>query len=186
MESKLFSALPDSRFDVVYADPPWEYDSNRFYDQGAFDTSVNAEYQYPTLKVEQLAQLDVASISADDCLLFLWAVSPKLPQAIEVGTAWGFKYVTVGFVWDKQNPNPGHYTMSQCELCLIFKRGKIPQPRGARNIRQHVSEKKTKHSRKPDEVRDRIDLMFPQHKKIELFARKKLEPPWTAWGNELD
>ena len=67
--------------------------------------------------------------------------------------------------------NPGFYTLSQCELCLVFKRGKIPRPRGSRNVRQLVSAPRGPHSAKPDEVRRRIGLMFPEQRKIELFAR---------------
>ena len=83
----------------------------------------------------------------------MWATNPHLDQAIELGKAWGFAWATVAFVWDKVRVNPGFYTMSQCELCLVFKRGKIPSPRGARNIRQLVTAKREAHSQKPDEVR---------------------------------
>ena len=85
------------------------------------------------------------------------------------------------FVWDKQRVNPGFYTLSQCELCLVFKHGRIPAPRGARNVRQLVSEKRSAHSQKPDEVRRRIEAMFPYARRIELFARERAEG-WTPWG----
>jgi len=78
----------------------------------------------------------------------------------------------------------GSYTMSECEICLIGKKGKIPQPRGARNIRQFLSEKKTRHSAKPVEIRNRIEQMFPTQDKIELFARNKTDG-WDVWGNEV-
>ena len=99
--------------------------------------------------------------------------------------AWGFSWATVGFVWDKQKVNPGFYTMSQCELCLIGKRGKIPQPRGARNIRQLVSKMRQKHSTKPGEVRKRIEEMFPDQAKLELFARQTTKG-WDVHGDEVD
>ena len=127
---------------------------------------------------------DIASISEEDCLLFMWSSSPHLDQAIQLGKAWGFQWATVAFVWDKQRPNPGFYTMSQCELCLVFRRGRIPQPRGARNMRQLVQVKRTRHSEKPDVVRERIEKMFPQQRKIELFARKRYQG-WDAWGLEV-
>ena len=75
--------------------------------------------------------------------------------------------------------------MSQCELCLIGKRGKIPKPRGARNIRQLVSELRGTHSTKPAEVRKRIELMFPEQKRVELFSRH-VTPGWDIWGNEVN
>ena len=115
----------------------------------------------------------------------MWSSSPHLDQAIELGKRWGFAWATVAFVWDKQRVNPGFYTLSQCELCLVFKHGRIPAPRGARNVRQLVSEKRDGHSRKPEEVRGRIDAMFPDAAKIELFARDRAEG-WTAWGLDAD
>jgi N6-adenosine-specific RNA methylase IME4 len=99
--------------------------------------------------------------------------------------AWGFSWATVGFVWDKQKVNPGFYTMSQVELCLIGKRGKIPKPRGARNIRQMVSVMRQKHSAKPEEARKRIEEMFPTQNKIELFARTVTDG-WDCHGDEVE
>jgi N6-adenosine-specific RNA methylase IME4 len=99
--------------------------------------------------------------------------------------AWGFAYKTIAFVWDKQKVNPGYYTMSQCEICLVGKKGTIPAPRGTRNERQFLSEMRGRHSTKPDEIRKRIERMFPTQKKIELFARETVEG-WDAWGNEVE
>jgi N6-adenosine-specific RNA methylase IME4 len=74
--------------------------------------------------------------------------------------------------------------MSQMELCLIGKRGKIPQPRGSRNVRQLVTSLRGRHSEKPDEVRKRIEEMFPHQNKIELFARQAPRG-WDIWGDEV-
>jgi N6-adenosine-specific RNA methylase IME4 len=114
----------------------------------------------------------------------MWATSPHLAQAIELGEAWGFQYRTVGFVWDKMNHNPGQYTLSNTELCLIFKRGKIPQPRGARNVQQLIRAPRGKHSEKPAEVLEAINRMFPTQDKIELFARRSAKG-WTVWGLDM-
>ena len=73
--------------------------------------------------------------------------------------------------------------MSQCEICLIFKKGKIPTPRGARNVKQFISEKRREHSRKPDDVRTRIELMFPTQTKLEMFARTT-PAGWDVSGNQ--
>ena len=129
-----------------------------------------------------MKKLKISAIADDDSLLFMWASNPHLEQATDLGKAWGFKYKTVAFVWDKQRVNPGYYTMSQVELCLVGKRGRIPQPRGARNVRQFLSSPRGIHSSKPEEVRQRIEQMFPTQKKIELFARTEA-PGWDHWGN---
>ena len=179
-----FPEFPNRKFSIIYADPPWDYKGQRQHNgKGGKDTG-GAEVHYPTVTLADLKKLEIDTIAERDCLLFMWATSPHLDQAIDLGKAWGFQWATVGFVWDKQNVNPGHYTMSQYELCLIFKRGKIPSPRGSRNVRQSVSEKRQEHSSKPSEVRKRIDEMFPQLEKIELFSRETLNGRWATWGNE--
>lgn len=173
--------LPKTKFAILYADPPWDYKGQLQHNgTGGRDTG-GAVRHYPTVPVAEMSEWPIHKISKEDSLLFMWATSPHLDQAIDLGKAWGFSWATVAFVWEKQRKNPGFYTMSMCELCLVFKRGKIPQPRGARNIEQLVSWKRLEHSQKPPEVRKRISKMFPKHKKIELFAREKVKG-WTSWG----
>lgn len=188
---ELYPKLPNKKFDIIYADPPWDYGGKLQFDKSSksvdkIDISKNifissASFKYPTLKLKELKKLPLKEISKEDCLLFMWTSSPHLSQSIELGEAWGFKYRTVAFVWDKMNHNPGKYTLSNCELCLVFKRGKIPQPRGARNVQQLVRSPRRNHSQKPDEISDFIKKMFPIQDKIELFARQKLEG-WDIWG----
>ncbi len=176
-----FPPLPTGVYDIIYADPPWDYKGQlQHAGPGSGDTG-GAERHYPTVTLDDLKQLDVPGIAADDSLLFLWATNPHLDQAIDLGKAWGFAWATVAFVWDKERVNPGFYTLSQCELCLVFKRGAIPQPRGARNVRQLVSAPRGPHSAKPEEVRNRIERMFPHQRKIELFARRQ-SAEWESWG----
>ena len=172
------------KYSIIYADPPWDYKGQKQHNgKGGKDTG-GAIKHYPTMTLSELKEIDVASICNDDSLLFLWATSPHLDQAIELMKAWGFKWATVGFVWDKVKVNPGFYTMSQCELCLIGKRGRIPKPRGARNVRQYLKIPREKHSKKPSMVRFRIEKMFPDQSKVELFAREKADG-WDCWGNEV-
>ena len=171
------------KFEILYADPPWEYGNQQHKGKGK-PPSGGAATHYPTMTLDRLKRLDLPSVTAPDALLYMWSSSPHLDQAIELMKAWGFQWATVGFVWDKQRVNPGFYTMSQCELCLIGKRGRIPAPRGARNVRQFVSEYRGEHSAKPQEVRKRIELMFPSQNKLELFARSRT-PGWSVWGNEV-
>lgn len=183
-----FPPFPNRKFAIIYADPPWDYKGQLQHNGAGGKDSGGAVRHYPTVTLNQLQQLPVSQIAEEDCLLFMWATSPHLDQAIDLGKAWGFDWATVAFVWHKQRTNPGFYTMSQCELCLVFKRGKIPTPRGVRNARQFidgfVSEKRGKHSAKPEEVRRRIDAMFPHHTKIELFARETNLAHWHGWGLE--
>ena len=178
-----FPPLPRRRYEIVYADPPWDYKGQlQHAGPGSADTG-GAVRHYPTVVLADLKKLDVGGIAAENSLLFLWATNPHLDQAIDLGKAWGFAWATVAFVWDKGRVNPGFYTMSQCELCLVFKRGKIPRPRGRRNVRQLVCAERGPHSAKPEEVRRRIDAMFPSQSRIELFARRRVSG-WDSWGLE--
>lgn len=167
-----------NKYQIIYIDPPWEY--------GNFTKLGNARCHYKTLTFAELKQLNINKIADINCLLFLWVVSNKLDQCIDVGKFWGFKPVGVAFVWHKPNRTLcGYYTMAQTELCLVFRKGKIPQPRGSRNEKQFLSELATTHSKKPDTVRNRIYKMFPTQNKIELFARTKYDG-WDTLGNEID
>ena len=188
---ELYPTLPNKKYQVIYADPPWDYGGKMQYDKTTikgenigFEKKIflsSAGFKYPTLKLKQLKTLDVKSIADDDCILFMWTTGPQL---VELGEAWGFEYKTVAFVWDKMIHNPGRYTLSQTEFVLVFKKGKIPQPRGARNVRQMVAVPRGKHSEKPIEVIKGITKMFPQQDKIELFARNNFVG-WDNWGLEV-
>ena len=190
----IYPELPRNKFDIIYADPPWYYNGKLQFDKTSkgkeeIDLSrkifiSSASFKYPTLETSELKRLPVQQIAEENSLLFMWATNPHLAQAIELGEAWGFQYRTVAFVWNKMVHNPGKYTLSYCELCLLFKRGKIPTPRGARNVKQLVEEPRGEHSEKPLEVIRRIEQMFPTQKRIELFARQRIEG-WSAWGLDV-
>ena len=190
----IYPKLPDKKYQVIYADPPWDYGGKMQYDKTTikdenigFEKKIflsSASFKYPTVKLKQLKTLEVNSITADDCILFMWTTGPQMANSIELGKAWGFEYKTIAFVWDKMVHNPGRYTLSQTEFVLAFKKGRFPQPRGARNIRQMVTIHRGAHSVKPVEIIDGITKMFPYQDKIELFARNNYIG-WDNWGLEI-
>lgn len=191
---EFYPDLPDKKYDIIYADPPWDYGGKMQFDKSSASTDrmdwnknifiSSANFKYPTLKMKKLKKIPILEIAKDDCLLFMWVTNPHLANGIELGKSWGFEYKTVAFVWDKMVHNPGKYTMSYCELCLVFKRGLIPTPRGTRNEKQLLSVPRGEHSAKPSEVRDAIQRMFPTQDKIELFARQRPES-WDVWGLDV-
>jgi N6-adenosine-specific RNA methylase IME4 len=190
----LYPDLPLKKYDVIYADPPWDYGGKMQFDKSSkkseeMDWGRNifissANFKYPTLKSSELKKIPILEIASDDCLLFMWVTNPHLAQGIALGESWGFEYRTVAFIWDKMVHNPGKYTMSYCELCLVFKRGKIPSPRGSRNEKQLIRSPRGAHSAKPQEVREAIERMFPTQSKIELFARGRPKN-WDVWGLDV-
>jgi N6-adenosine-specific RNA methylase IME4 len=173
-------------YDIIYADPPWSYRGQVQHGGADKPFTSSAECFYPTMSVEELCDMApfVKGLAAKDCLLYMWIPGPLLIDGLIVMNAWGFEYKRDAFQWNKVAVNPGFYTMTQFETCYVGKRGKIPTPRGARNVRQYVEEKRTKHSRKPLEIARRIDEMHPTQSKIELFARPPHPAGWDVWGNE--
>ena len=103
---------------------------------------------------------------------------------------WGFRYVTVAFVWSKKTVNGktvsnlAPWTLKNCELCLMGTRGRMVQYKQKNNIPQLVEAVRTRHSEKPEEVRRRIEELFGDVPRIELFARKRFHG-WDCWGNEV-
>jgi len=171
------------KYKIIYADPPWSYNDKMS------GHSFSLDHEYQTQNKNWIAELPVNNIADKDSVLFLWAVSPQLPEALEVMKAWGFKYITVAFCWSKNHKsgkkvsNLGRWTMGNVEICLLGRKGK-PQ-RICKNIKQLVEAERTIHSKKPDEVRKRIVELIGDIPRIELFARNKTEG-WDIWGNELE
>jgi len=163
-------------FDIIYADPPWKFGGS-----GGVKWAP-ADHYYQTLSFEELESLKVKDIANDNCLLFMWVVSPEIPRCIQVAQKWGFKYITIAFIWHKRRANVGNYTMPGCEVCLLFKRGKIPSDR-IRNPgqKQFYETRISSHSNKPEEFRIRIEKMFPKSSKIELFATSQHDG-WVSIG----
>jgi len=166
------------KFQTIYADPPWSYCQHQKSTRGV-------SRQYSTLTLDAICELGVDAIVDDTAILFLWTTAPQLPVAMKVIDAWGFVYKT-GWVWDKVLQGMGFYGRVQHEHLLIGTRGKIKTPNPRARPRSVLTEKRTSHSTKPLEVRLRIEKMYPDHSRIELFARGKPVSGWTFWGDEVD
>lgn len=133
--------------------------------------------------------LPVSAIADTDCVLFLWATFPQLPEALRLIKAWGFSYRTVAFVWLKTNRKArtwfyglGFWTRGNAEICLFAKRGH-PKRKSA-GIHQLIVSPVEQHSKKPDEARERIVALMGDLPRIELFARQETLG-WDVWGNEV-
>jgi len=170
------------KYKIIYADPPWSYNDKMS------GHSFSLDHEYLTQNKSWINDLPVGTISDKDSVLFLWVVSPLLNEGIETLKAWGFKYKTIAFVWSKHTKNKkkvanlGRWTMGNCEICLLGTKGK--PKRIVKNIRQLVEAERTKHSQKPQEVRERIVQLMGDVTRVELFARQRFDG-WDAWGNEV-
>lgn len=142
------------------------------------------------MNVEDICNLNVAELADEDCVLFLWATFPKLPEALQVIKAWGFQFKTVSFVWLKQNKSGngwffglGFWTRGNAEICLLATKGK--PHRKSNKVHQFIISPLREHSQKPNEAREKIVELMGDLPRLELFAREKADG-WDAWGNEVE
>jgi len=172
----------DKKYNIILADPPWEYQQFSNSKQGA------VKAQYATMKMEELINLPIKEITENNCVLFMWATFPKLKEALLLVEKWEFEYKTVAFVWVKQNKGGigffrgiGFHTASNVEIVLLGKKGQLE--RKDKSIQQLIISRLKKHSQKPYEIYDRIERLYGDLPRIELFSRHKREG-WDVWGLE--
>jgi len=199
------------KYKLIFIDPPWHYAEPGYRKKGKAQNEGEANIKYDCMKFHELVgfRTKIDEFAARDCLMLMWATAPRMDWAYQLLPLWGFTYRTMGFLWIKTKQNPeqlvipgmtwsylanaflatnvrkgmGFYTSQQAEYCLLARRGKP----GAAEIRlqdQIVFAPIREHSRKPDEVRKRIERIFPSLvPRIEVFARQRF-PGWMAYGNE--
>lgn len=165
------------KFGTFYADVPWPYTNTA--SRGA------AANHYPSMTLQQISELPVANLAADEAHLHLWVTSSFLREAFDVIDAWGFRYAS-SCVWIKDrndNLGCGNYYRIDHEFLLLGVRGRLTFPPEV-GFSSWVELPRLGHSRKPEEFRDRIYAVSPAPR-IELFARAKLPiEGWTLVGNE--
>jgi N6-adenosine-specific RNA methylase IME4 len=171
--------LPDEKYRVIYADPPWKYGSAQHTTEEQETVLAN---HYPPMADDKLLSLPVKEIAKDESVLFMWATSPRIRFAFELADAWGFEYKAL-FVWDKIKHNVGYYNSVRHEFLLICTRGScLPDSKELHD--SVVSIERTEHSVKPAYFREIIDRMYPNGKRIELFRRGGRVGRWDVWGDE--
>ena len=179
--------LPKGKYQVIYIDIPWAYDVD--LSEGATRSPTN---NYPVMELEDIKKFgeEIKKISHENCTMFLWITAPKLNWMNEVLDSFGFDYKT-NLIWDKVKPNMGHYSSVRHEILIIAGRGKCAPTCDGKTIQSIDSvqsiEKSKIHSQKPEEFIDIIDKLYPNTKKIEIFARNnKKRENWCYWGNEAN
>lgn len=170
---------PTKKYNIIYADPPW-----RYWESG----NKNQSAHYKTMTIDEICDLPIKDISAEDSVLFLWVTYPILAEAFRVIESWGFKYSTAAFVWVKKNKaadSPffgcGAWTRANSELCLLATRGSVQ--RLDATISQIVESPIEEHSKKPEIVRELIERLVGKLPRVELFCRNPADG-WDVWGNE--
>ena len=171
------------KYGAILCDPPWTFKTYSEKGKGR-----SAEQHYDCMTHEKLYELDLTYHALPDCALFLWTTDPMLPRALDVLENWGFQYKTVAFTWVKQNRDGspftgmGYWTRANPEMCLLGTRGK--PKRINKDVRQLIVAPRREHSRKPDEIYERIERLVGGPY-LEMFARQQ-RPGWDQFGNEVD
>ena len=175
--------LQPFKYGAILADPPWAF---RLYSDAGDAKSPQAHYA--CMSLADIKALPVNQLAAPDCVLFMWATAPLLREAIDLMASWGFEYKTAG-AWAKQSSTgkkwafgTGYVLRSAAEFYLVGKRGRPRQQ--VRNVRNLIVAPVREHSRKPDDLHQNIEALFPGPY-LELFAREP-RPGWDTWGNETN
>jgi len=168
--------MKNKRYKTIYVDPPW-------YERGGGKIKRGADKHYPLMKTDDILALNVELIANENAHLYLWVTNNFLQDGLRVMRTWGFTYIT-NLVWCKPSFGLGQYFRGQHELLLFGVKGKLPSRSKPNLCSTIVHAKKNKHSQKPKDFYDVIELTSPTPR-IELFAREKRKG-WDAWGNEID
>lgn len=171
------------RYRVALLDPPWPYKCWNG------KSSRTADSHYAVMTLEQICNLPIANCLERDAVVFLWVTSPMLACGLQALQRWFLEYVTIGFTWIKTTTDGanrkmgmGHHTRPESEICLLARRGRGLKRKRA-DVRQVIEAPVREHSRKPDETYQRIEQLYGDVPRIELFARHT-RPGWSRWGFE--
>jgi N6-adenosine-specific RNA methylase IME4 len=172
-------------FGTIYADPPWRF-TNR---TGKMAPEHKRLRRYPTMSLDEIAELPIARIAKQNSHLYLWVPNALIAEGLEVMKRWGFTYKS-NVIWYKTRKDGGpdrrgvgFYFRNVTEICLFGVRGHLRTNTRGRTQPNIVISQKSVHSRKPSEMYEIIEeCSYGPY--IELFARET-RAGWCSWGNEV-
>jgi N6-adenosine-specific RNA methylase IME4 len=195
------SAIPSTAaFHCIVADPPWAVKAGP--NGGGYADGLKGmrkwnwrsenlptrKLSYPSMSVEEIMALQVASIAADDAHLYLWTINRYVKEAYDVARAWGFEPSTL-LTWAK-NPMGGGLGGTfgiSTEYILFARRGSLKAKKRVKgtwfNWKREYVNGAPSHSRKPSDFMTMVEAVTPGPY-LELFARRR-RPGWSVWGNEI-
>ena len=181
------------KYDIILCDPPWSFQT--YSEKGKEKKSP--ETHYDCMSIDDIYNLPVKDLASEHCTLFLWVTNPMFPEGLETIKRWGFTYKTVAFTWFKKNKiadsffwGLGYWTRANTENCLLATIGKPTRiNKGIHQIidgldTEQVYTRIQAHSKKPDEVRNKIVALRGDLPRVELFGRGEAAPGWDIFGNE--
>ena len=185
------NGLRRGHYRAIVADPPWSFLTRS--DKGK---DRSPEQHYDCMTLDEIKTMPVKEIAAKDCVLVMWIIDTHLQMALDVIDAWGFTFKTKAFTWVKTNKTPGEaldpssyftgmgfWTRANPEDALLATTGSPKRNDGGKGVRRLIVAPRREHSRKPDEVLERVETLVPGPY-CELFSRTT-RPGWDAMGNEV-
>jgi N6-adenosine-specific RNA methylase IME4 len=185
--------IPRKNYSLIVADPPWTYSLRES------DRTHRNRTPYPNMSDEEILNLPIGEMAAQNAYLLLWVTNNHLPLGLQCLLTWGFTYKTM-FTWVKTTKDStsnqiklrigvGHYGRGCTEHFLVATKGKPKSftSLGLTDIPNVILAPRTDHSRKPEEffaIANRLGDALGGSK-IELFARE-LREGWEAWGAEVE
>ncbi|HCZ8655131.1 TPA: adenine methyltransferase [Klebsiella oxytoca] len=195
-----------NRYSLIYADPPWAYGNTisngaaaghystmRLIDlkrlpvwELAAENAVLAMWYTGTHNQEAIELAEAWGFTVRTMKGFTWV---KLNQLAELRISRALAEGEVADFYDfldllnaETRMNGGNHTRANTEDVLIATRGAGLERKHA-GIKQVVYSQLGAHSEKPWEVRHRLELLYGDVPRIELFSRSAA-PGWHHWGNE--
>lgn len=177
-------------YEIVLIDCPWMY-------YGSPLKMAAAGKHYALIPDAEMLALDVRSyMEPKRSIAFVWATGPRKGFAYKCIESWGLHERGEAFHWIKTRRD-GRPVGAQGVRASITKpvvetvlaaspmaKGR-PLPIADESVAQTIFAPRGAHSEKPEEIYRRIERMYPNASKLEIFARKR-RPGWDAIGNELD
>ena len=146
-----------------------------------FDPSYKYKYPWSVSKTLHYGELVPNTMpAADDSIIFLWASSSELAEAIEMMQSWGFSYKS-NLVWDKKVEGS---IGSQHELLLIGTKGTFLIPDLINTKQSIYSEASGEHGEKPDYYYQLIEDLFPNGKCLEIYNPTQHNAKWTQYKSD--
>jgi len=163
---------------VIVADPPWPYE---------IDNSDHANWEhratktYPTMPIEKICAMDIASIAHADCILWLWVTNAHMRESFTVLDAWGFSQRTI-LTWAKDCMGHGDWLRGKTEHCLMAVRGQPVVQLTNQTTLLHG--KRRGNSQKPVEFYAFVEKLCPAPRYAYLFSRYRHSEKWDCHGDE--
>lgn len=173
------------KYNLILSDPPWEQTKGGTRKCRPLQ---GRKLDYPTLSMSEIKNIHAGFMdrAADDHLFFLWTIDRFLHESECMMAELGYR-LHARLIWNKGNGiAPGFSVRFSHEYLLFFYHGKFtPVALNARGrITTVFEEKAAGHSRKPEISYGIIERLYPDSRKLELFARRP-RPGWDIWGNEV-